>query len=206
MCEDLTIKNISGDLYRPIFLLSRMHTYSSLALCSLVRKQVQQRKLKTAKTPGKRTREKTSIFLAANLKLVNQADTRFVGILNRNIRICHFLDPNTLIAKTKSLKKQRALYRKKQAESFEISFYIGGFEPGLEYQRVLVLDVDSRATHLLQEEAFFKSWEKPKTRKAGAVQNFLQNNPATANFLLINTKTPKFSLIRTETVCGQKSD
>ena len=95
---------------------------------------------------------------------------------------------------------------KKQAESFEISFYIGGFEPGLEYQRVLVLDVDSRATHLLQEEAFFKSWEKPKTRKAGAVQNFLQNNPATANFLLINTKTPKFSLIRTETVCGQKSD
>ena len=137
---------------------------------------------------------------------MNQADTRFVGILNRNIRICHFLDPNTLIAKTKSLKKQRALYRKKQAESFEISFYIGGFEPGLEYQRVLVLDVDSRATHLLQEEAFFKSWEKPKTRKAGAVQNFLQNNPATANFLLINTKTPKFSLIRTETVCGQKSD
>ena len=38
-------------------------------------------------------------------------------------------------------------------ECFEICFYIGGFEPGLEYQRVLALDVDSRATHLLQEEA-----------------------------------------------------
>ena len=129
MCEDLTIKNISGDLYRPIFLLSRMHTYSSLALCSLVRKQVQQRKLKTAKTPGKRTREKTSIFLAANLKLVNQADTRFVGILNRNIRICHFLDPNTLIAKTKSLKKQRALYRKNKLKVLKSVFTLVASNP-----------------------------------------------------------------------------
>ena len=39
--------------------------------------------MKTAKTPGKRTLENTSIFFAANLKLLNQADTLFVGILRR---------------------------------------------------------------------------------------------------------------------------
>ena len=33
------------------------------------------------KLPGKRTREKTSIFFAANLKFWNQADTLFVGSL-----------------------------------------------------------------------------------------------------------------------------
>ena len=106
--------------------------------------------MKTAKTPGNRTREKTSIFLAANLKLVNQADTRFVGILNKNIRNLFPQHIDGYLIPKRSKNKEPSTDR----ISFEIRVYIGGFEPGLEYQRVLVLDVDRRATHLLQGEAF----------------------------------------------------
>ena len=52
-----------------------------------------------------------------------------------------------------------------------VFFYICGFDPGLEYQRVLALDVDRRATHLLQLETFFKirNWENSSPKKEESV-------------------------------------
>ena len=84
------------------------------------------------------------------MKLVNQADTRFVGILNMNIRNLFPQHIDGYLIPKRSKNKEPSTDR----ISFEIRVYIGGFEPGLEYQRVLVLDVDRRATHLLQGEAF----------------------------------------------------
>ena len=60
-------------------------------------------------------------------------------------------------------------------------FYICGFDPGLEYQRVLALDVDRRATHLLQLETFLKfvtgRTRRQKKKKAWRVK-FSRKNVA----------------------------
>ena len=116
--------------------------------------------MKTAKTPGKRTRENTSIFFAANLKLLNQADTLFVGILRRKkiLRRC-CLSYSMLSANTKAEKKKKPSTKKNLQY-----LYIFGFDPGFEYQRVLALDVDNRATHLLQLEASLKIVSKAKNK------------------------------------------
>ena len=64
-----------------------------------------------------------------------------------------------LSANTKAEKKKKALYTKNLQY-----LYIFGFDPGFEYQRVLALDVDNRATHLLQLEASLKIVSKAKNK------------------------------------------
>ena len=70
-------------------------------------------------------------------------------------------------AKTKK-KREPSIDGENQNRFF---FYICGFDPGLEYQRVLALDVDRRATHLLQLETFFKirNWENSSPKKVESV-------------------------------------
>ena len=76
-------------------------------------------------------------------------------------------------------------------------FYICGFDPGLEYQRVLALDVDRRATHLLQLETFLKfvtgRTRRQKKKKAWRVKFYRKKccSRFSKNFLITTAKRKK---------------